>query len=88
MNDDDLLRGYRPAGPPPDLRARIASSAKASAERPTLRDWLPAVAAAALVALFGALGYNVHASIDAKLAVPDDLRPAEQWLPDDLRGLR
>ena len=100
-NEDDPLRGYRPAGPPPDLRARImmssanasAGSAKALAERiPTerslLRDWLPALAVAALALVFAALSHGVRVDIEARLAVPDDLRPVEQWLPDDLGGLR
>jgi len=93
MNDDELLRGYRPAGPPPDLRARVVGSAKASAERPSagrpsLRDWLPALAAAALIVLFGTLSYRVHADIEARLTVPDDARPVEQWLPEDPGGLK
>jgi hypothetical protein len=95
MNDDDLFRAYRPAGPPPELRARIVSAtrrAKASAERgvgrPALRDWLPALAAAALIALFGTLSYRLQANIETKLAVPDDLRPVEQWVSDDVGGLK
>ena len=96
MNDDDLLRGYRPAGPPPELRARIAAttgSAKASAERPsaersTLRDWLPALAAAVLIVLFGTLSYRLHADLEARLFVPEELQPVEQWIPDDVGGVK
>jgi hypothetical protein len=87
MNDDELLRGYRAAGPPPDLRARIERSAKASAERACLRDWLPAIAAAALIAMFSALSYRLHADLEARLFVPDELQPVEQWIPDDPGGL-
>ena len=49
MNDDfdsvDLLRRYRPAGPPPDLRARIFASSG------TRRAWPWAAAAAALLVI-------------------------------------
>ena len=72
MNDDDLLRGYRPAGPPPELRARIAaSSAKALAERPRLRDWLPALAAAALIALLQVLAASIRDRTFDQIAAPD-----------------
>ena len=64
MNDDDLLRGYRPPGPPADLRARILSasapwSAKASAERSSLLDWLPATAAVVLIVLLRVLAAGI-----------------------------
>ena len=92
MNDDELLRGYQPAGPPTDLRARIwsakALAERAERERSDLRDWLPALAAAALIALFGSLSYRLHADIDARLTVPDELRPVEQWIPDDVGGVK
>src|SRR2546425_9721460 len=51
---DDLetrLQRYRAVGPPPDLRDRIARAADAS--RPLrAREWLPALAAAALATTF------------------------------------
>jgi len=88
MNDfDDPLRGYRPAGPPSDLRARIMREAE-HATSSSLRDWLPAIAAAGLIALFSALGHEIHVDIDARLSAPDDVRLVEQWLPDDVGGLR
>ena len=88
MNDvDDPLRGYRPPAPPPELRARILLQT-GQPHRSSVRDWLPAIAAAVLAIVFGALSHGVRADIDARLAVPDDLRPVEQWLPDDIRGLR
>jgi hypothetical protein len=83
MSDEELLRAYRPAGPPPELRARIVS-----APSPRLRDWLPALAAAALIVLFGTLGYRLQAALDAKLTVPDDRRVVEQWISPDMEGLR
>lgn len=42
---EDLLRRYRPVGPPPELRARIAAAAAAAP-----RTWPWAAAAAALLA--------------------------------------
>jgi len=107
MNDDERLRGYRPAGPPPDLRARILHAGRATAqrcakgqrrakalaersspERSRRCDWLPAVAAAVLIVLFGVLSYRLQADIDAKLTVPDDRQAVEQWIPPDMEGLR
>ena len=73
MNDDEFLHGYRPAGPPAGLRARIVNA------RRRLRDWLPALAAAAVILLFAALSYRVNTELDSRLMVPDDLRPVEQW---------
>ena len=83
---DDRLRRYRPGGPPPELRARIMREAVESSFR--IRDWLPALAVAALIALFAVLNHRLQADIDARLAVPDDLRSVEQWLPDDAGGWR
>ena len=88
MSDtDESLRRYRPAAPPEDLRARIVGAA-AAPEPGRLRDWLPAIAAAALIVLFSALSRGVYSDIAATLSVPDDLRPVEQWLPDDIGGVR
>ena len=82
MSDvDDPLRGYRPAGPPPELRERIVRHAPDAVPRFHIRDWLPALAAAGLIALFSALSHQIHVDIDARLSVPDDLRPVEPWLP-------
>ena len=88
MNDfDDPLPGYRPSGPPADLRARIMREAE-RATSSSLRDWLPAIATAGLIALFAALSHKIHVDIEARLSAPDDVRPVEQWLPDDVGGLR
>jgi hypothetical protein len=78
MSDDELLRGYRPAGPPPELRARILRESDTRA-RVRMREWLPAVAAAAIIILFSALSYRANADLDMRLAVPDELQPVEQW---------
>jgi hypothetical protein len=84
---EDRFAGYRPSAPPPELRARILRQAEES--RPsTLRDWLPALAAAALAIVFYVLGVTTRADIASRLAVPDDLRPVEQWVPDDVGGVR
>jgi hypothetical protein len=71
MNDvDDPLRGYRPAGPPPDLRARIMSEAE-RATRSSLRDWLPAIAAAALIVLLQVLASGIRDRAYDQAAIPD-----------------
>ena len=88
MSDiEDLLKRYRPAGPPPDLRARVLRAAEAPRSS-GLREWLPALAAAALIALLSALNYRLHTTLETRLTVPDDLRPVEQWLPDNGGGER
>jgi hypothetical protein len=87
MSDiDEPLRRYRPVAPPDDLRARIVGAAAPQSFR--LWDWLPAIAAAALIVLFSALSHGVYSDIATTLSVPDDLRPVEQWLPDDVGGVR
>jgi len=88
MSDvEDRLSRYRPVAPPPGLRERVLRAAVAP-NASSLRDWLPAIAAAALIALLSALNYHVHTSLETRLTVPDDLKPVEQWLPDDPGGLR
>jgi hypothetical protein len=87
MSDvEGRLNAYRPAGPPPDLRARILRAADESPGG--IREWLPAVAAAALIAVLSALNYRLHTQLETRLAMPDDFRPVEQWLPDDGGGPR
>jgi hypothetical protein len=86
-NFEDRLAGYRPSAPPPDLRSRILLAAEES-HPSSVREWLPALAAAALIVMLSALSYRLHADIDSRLAVPDDLRPVEQWLPEQIEGLR
>jgi hypothetical protein len=88
MSDvEDRLGAYRPAGPPPDLRAQIMREvADGSSSR--IRDWWPAIATAALIVLFAVLNRRIHSSIDARLPEPDDRRPIVQWLTDDAGGLR
>lgn len=58
---DDLLRRYRPAGPPPELCARIAAGVA-----PAARTWPWAAAAAALLAAVCALHFwtnNVYGRV-------------------------
>jgi hypothetical protein len=89
MSDvEDRLSRYRPAGPPANLRGSVLRAAASSPRSSRLREWLPAIAAAALIVLFSALNYHIHVSLETRLAVPDDLKPVEQWLPDDPRGPR
>jgi hypothetical protein len=71
MNDDDLLSGYRPAGPAPNLRARIM------AERPSLRDWLPAVAAVVLIVLLQVIAAGIRDRVYDQIAPRDVPRQIE-----------
>jgi hypothetical protein len=76
MSDDDLLRGYRPAGPPADLRARVIEAVR-SPQPSTLRDWLPAIATAALIALLYAVATSIHAGAYAQIIDAVDIHEIE-----------
>jgi hypothetical protein len=73
-NRDDSLRGYQPVGPPPDLRARIVRDAE-SLRVFAAREWLPALAAAALIVLFYALASGARKRID--MQIPDQGDPPQ-----------
>jgi hypothetical protein len=80
MSDfEQWLRRYRPVGPPPELQRFELHEYPI---RPRIVEWLPALAAAGLIALFSALSHRVHIDIDARLSVSDDVRQVEQWLPE------
>jgi hypothetical protein len=51
---EDLLRRYRPGGPPSDLRARVVQP------RRHWREWLPAAAAAAAAVVFYVLASGMQ----------------------------
>ncbi len=79
MNDtEELLHGYRPAGPPPDLRARIMREAGRPA-RAGFRDWLPALATAALIILLSLLASTIRGRAYDRVAEPD--------VPQNVEGL-
>jgi hypothetical protein len=83
MNDpEELLRRYRPLGPPPALRDRIAAAARSSevarspahaaaarAPRPAsgFRSWLPAAAAALIAVTFSALASSARQDVAEQL---------------------
>ena len=75
---DDIekqLRRYRPAGPPPDLRERItalAASERLARRSGWVREWLPAVAAAIVAALFSWMAANERQLIAAHVPPPPD----------------
>ena len=70
------LSGYRPASPPADLRARIMRHAE-STRVFSVREWLPALATAALIVLFYALASGVRARIDMQIPDQGDLPEIE-----------
>ena len=72
MDDlDTRLQRYRAVGPPPDLRDRIARAAEAR-RRSSVREWLPALAAAAALAatiVFSVLASGVRGQlVEAQMA--------------------
>ena len=79
MDDQDLearLKAYHPAGPPPDLRARVVGPPQASGL--SAWAWLPAVAALVLTMLFYWLADNERRMLGAVIApVP----PIDQAIP-------
>lgn len=77
---EDLLGGYRPSGPPPDLRARIVLDAD-RATRSSMRDWLPALATAALIALLYVLATGIRMRVYEQIADPDAVRQIEVPIP-------
>ena len=86
MRDDDILdplRRYRPAGPPPRLRARVVQVQSAA------RTWPWAVAAAALLALSIALNTGARRiDADTSLLVPASVPASDPFdgLPEALRA--
>jgi hypothetical protein len=76
---DDLLRRYRPAGPPPELRARVVG-----ATTPAGRTW-PWVAAAAVL-LAATVGLQVWTR-DVYDAVGAALAPAQASILADFEAL-
>lgn len=66
---DDIerrLQRYRPAGPPPDLRARAIAAAMV--RRARWREWIPAAAALTMAILFYALATSTRSHVAARVA--------------------
>lgn len=76
MSGDDFLRGYRAAGPPEELRARVIQSAR-SPQPSTLRDWLPAIATAALIAVLYVASTGIRARAYAQIVDPVEIHEIE-----------
>ncbi len=77
MDDQNLearLKVYRPAGPPPELRARVIDACSVARRlQPSVRSglaWLPAVAAMLLAATFYWLAASGRDRIFAQLPAP------------------
>ena len=81
MNDEqieNLLRSVRPAGPPPDLRARIMSARQA-------RAWPWAAAAAALFAVAAVLQFSARELRQDTYSAIAAAQPGGPTEPDLLR---
>ena len=77
------LQRYRVAGPPSDLRQRITEH-DARPRRVRVREWLPALATAALIIVFYALAVSARAELAARWPTPDEPQEIEQRLgPND-----
>lgn len=77
---DALLRRYRPAGPPPELRARVVAS-----EPPAVRAWPWAAAAAILLAAVCAMQLSTR---EVYRGVRQGLGAIEVSSLDELPALR
>ncbi len=80
IDPEERLRRFQPAGPPPDLRARVIESAR-SPQPSTLRDWLPALATAALIALLYVVGTGIRARAYSQIVDPGDIHEIEVTAP-------
>ena len=82
MDDpEELLRRYRPLGPPPDLRDRIASAAARDVARPfraaeDVPRWLPAAAAALIAVTFSILANSARRDVAEQLGKGELTRAA------------
>ena len=80
MSDvEDRLRGYRPAGPPPELRDRVVQAtlvARPFEGRAFLRDWLPPAIAASVAIIFHLLASSARADVASRFADADRAREA------------
>ena len=71
---EDRLRRYRPVGPPPSLRARVAGAATSSARRRWV--WDGSAVAAALAFTFYVLAASTRRDLSQELTTIDPRREA------------
>jgi hypothetical protein len=77
---EERLRHFRPASPPPELRARVIESVR-SPQPSTLRDWLPALATAALIALLYVVATGIRARAYTQIVDFGDIHEIEVPAP-------
>jgi hypothetical protein len=74
-----VLTRHRVARPPDELRERIVRAARGRPHRHAA-EWLPALAAAALIVLFYALASGIRADLAGRLPAQNELSGLEQPL--------
>jgi hypothetical protein len=73
---EDRLRLYTPSGPPPELRAQIVRELAGSSSF-RIRDWLPGIATAALIALLYVVATGIRARAYAQIIDSVDIHEIE-----------
>ena len=78
QNPEDRLGRYRPSGPPLDLRDRIMSAVESrrfsTGHASTVREWLPAIGAAAAAIIFSVLASGIRTDVQLAAWAADDAR--------------
>jgi hypothetical protein len=88
MDDlEDLLRRYRPAGPPRHFRGDLLNTAAGVSRRRTAVEWLPPLGAAAAAAVFYVLTNSIERDLSESLMrSPDQYSEVIAAISEDLGG--
>ena len=76
---EDLLSRYRPVGPPPDLRARLASRNRTDDARGSFAGWALVAAMFLCAVLFYALAAREHQRMVMRIPPPLATRTLEAF---------
>lgn len=84
---DDLLRRYRPSGPPEELRDRVLDAGRPFQGRRVTRDWIyPIAAAAAAITLYALTDATHRRVMSATSAAAAEREAAVAAMTADLGG--
>jgi hypothetical protein len=67
---EELLKHYRPVGPPPDLRARLTTPSRGDDARASVAAWLLVAATLFCAALFYMLAAREHQRMVMRIPPP------------------